>query len=161
MKRVSAAINLGLEVVAMILLAILCAVTFLGVLDRYLLQTGIGWTEELARFLLIWASLVSAAVVVYRGAHFCVAVLVDLLPTGPRRAISILMNLLAIGVLAVVFVQGVRVADIMRIQTSPAMDLPMNWIYLSLPVATGVMILFLVAQTLEMVRPGGKSGRSA
>jgi len=58
-------------------------------------------------------------------------------------------------------VQGVRVADIMRIQTSPAMDLPMNWIYLSLPVATGVMILFLVAQTLEMVRPGGKSGRSA
>lgn len=160
MKRVSAAINQSLEVVAMVLLVILCAVTFLGVLDRYLLQTGIGWTEELARFLLIWASLVSAAVVVYRGAHFCVTVLVDLLPTGPRRTISLLMNLVTIGVLVVVFVQGIRVADIMRIQTSPAMDLPMNWIYLSLPVATGVMILFLVAQTLEIVRSGDGPGRS-
>lgn len=161
MQRVTAAINRVLEVAAMILLAVLCAVTFLGVVDRYLLQSGIGWTEELARFLLIWASLLSAATVVHRSAHFCITFLVDMLPARARRAIALLTHLAAIGVLGVVFVLGVRVTRIMRIQTSPAMDLPMSWIYLSLPVAMGVMLLFLIVQAVELARsPDAARGRS-
>jgi len=151
MGRVTAAISRALEVVTVCLLAVLCAVTFLGVADRYLLQTGIGWTEELARFLLIWASFLSATVVVHRSSHFCITFLVDMLPATTRRAIALSMHVLAIGVLGMIFVQGVRVTAIMRIQTSPAMDLPMNWIYLSLPIATALMIFFLIVQAVEMV----------
>lgn len=161
MRRVTMAINRALEVVAMVLLAILCAVTFLGVLDRYIIQSGIGWTEELARFLLIWISLLAATMGVYRSAHFRISFLVDLLPAPPRRAIALTMHVVDIGVLGVVFVQGARVTEIMRIQTSPAMDLPMSWIYLSLPVAAGIMILFLIVQVVDMLRsPDETGGRS-
>ncbi len=152
MQRLSVAIDQVLEVAVMILLTVLCLVTLLGVVDRYLFQSGIGWTEELGRFLLIWVSLLSATIVVHRSAHFCITFLVDMLPTRTRRGIALLLHVVAIGVLVIVFVQGVRVTAIMRIQTSPAMDLPMNWIYLSLPVATAIMILSFIVQAVDMAR---------
>ncbi len=161
MARVTAVICQGLEAITCCLLTLLCVVTFLGVADRYVLHTGIGWTEELARFLLIWASFLSATIVVHRTSHFCITFLVDMLPGAARQGVALTLNLVTIGVLGVIFVQGVRVTDIMRIQVSPAMDLPMNWIYLSLPVATALMILFLAAPAcLEMLRAMAK-GRSA
>ncbi len=106
----------------MLLLAIPCAVTLLGVVDRYLLKTGIGWTEELARFLLIWTSLLSAAVVTYRSRHFRVTVLVDLLPAAASRALFVVMNVVAMAVLGVVLRQGIQVTEAMAIQVSPAAD---------------------------------------
>lgn len=152
MARVTAAICRGLEAITCCLLTLLCAVTFLGVADRYVLHTGIGWTEELARFLLIWSSFLSATIVVNRSGHFCITFLVERLPAAARQAVALALHLVTIGVLGVMFVQGVRVTAIMRIQVSPAMDLPMNWIYLSLPVATALMIFFLAAQLVETVR---------
>jgi TRAP-type C4-dicarboxylate transport system permease small subunit len=152
MVRATTAICKALEAITCCLLTILCAVTFLGVADRYVLHTGIGWTEELARFLLIWSSFLSATVVVHRSGHFCIAFLVEMLPEAARRAVALALHLVTIGVLGVVFVQGVRVTVIMRIQVSPAMDLPMNWIYLSLPVSTALMIFFLTVQLTEMLR---------
>ncbi len=146
MKRFSAALNSALETVAVCLLVALCVVTFLGVVDRYLLHTGIGWTEEMARFLLIWSSLLSAAVVTYHSGHFSVRFLVDMLPSGWRRGLDAAMMAIDIAVLLIVFWLGLRVTSIMRMQASPAMQLTMSWVYLSLPLATGAMVLFLVLQ---------------
>jgi TRAP-type C4-dicarboxylate transport system permease small subunit len=152
MTRAAALVNGLLEFAATLLLVALCAVTFLGVIDRYVLHTGIGWTEELARFLLIWASLVSAALVVYREGHFRIAVLVDLLPPRLRATVFLLIHLVTMGVLAVVAFQGAKVTQVMQIQTSPALDLPMTWIYVSLPLSTGIMLLFLLPRTLVLMR---------
>ena len=146
MKRLSAAINSALEMGAVCLLVVLCAVTLLGVVDRYLLHTGIGWTEELARFLLIWTSLLSAAVVTYHSGHFSVRFLVDMFPAGLCRVLDTLMTLVDIGVLLAVFWLGVRVTSIMRMQSSPGMQLTMSWVYVSLPLAMGAMVLFLILQ---------------
>lgn len=150
MTRLSAAIDSALEVLAMCLLVILCAVTLVGVVDRYLLHTGIGWTEELARFLLIWTSLLSAAVVVHHSGHFSVRFLVDMFPAGVRRVLDVSMDVLDIGVLLVVFWLGARVTWIMRMQASPAMQLTISWIYVSLPLATGAMVLFLIMRVTGM-----------
>ena len=158
MRRLSAALKSALEMGAVCLLVVLCAVTLLGVVDRYLLHTGIGWTEEMGRFLLIWSSLLSAAVVTYHSGHFSVCFLVDMFPAGLRRAVDALMTVIDIAILLLVFWLGIRVTSIMRMQASPGMQLTMSWVYLSLPLATGAMVLFLILQLTGLApSPGEKN----
>lgn len=130
----------------------LSAVALLGVVERYALHLGIAWMEEGARFLLVWASLLSAAVVVPRHGHFAVMVVVGLLPSRFQVVLAVAINLLAMAILGVLFVQGVNVTTVMSIQRSPALDLPMSVIYASLPVSIVFMMVFLVADTFDRIQ---------
>lgn len=151
MRRISRWLSLSLEVIAMALVVALSAVALLGVVDRYALHTGIGWTEEGARFLLIWASFLSAAVVFERRSHFAVMVMVSLLPRRVQGLLAILVNLVALAILGILFVQGLAVTEAMSIQRSPALNLPMNYIYASLPISLVFVIFFLLVDTLQLV----------
>ena len=48
--------------ISMILLLAMCGATVMGVLDRFVLGVGLAWPEEVSRFLLIWVSLLAAAI---------------------------------------------------------------------------------------------------
>lgn len=152
MKRIIIPVYQFLDATALILLASLLIVVCVGVVDRYLLKTGITWTEELARYLLIWVSFISAAIATYKSRHFRVKILVNLLPRALNRTVMTLMNLLALAVLAVVFVRGIDVALVLAAQRSPAMEVQMNWIFFSLPVSVAAMMLFLVDETLDIIQ---------
>jgi len=151
LERLAYQVNWVLERVCAALAAAMILIVWFGVFERYLMGMGQTWTEELARFLLIWSSFLSATIVVNRSGHFCIMFLVEMLPAAAHRAVALVLHLVTIGVLGVMFVQGVRVTSIMRIQVSPAMDLRMDWIYLSLPVSVALMIFFLAAQLPEML----------
>ena len=60
-----------LETVAIILLmALLTAVTFAQVVTRYLLGDPLIWSEEAARYLFVWVSMIGAALALREGGHF-------------------------------------------------------------------------------------------
>lgn len=58
------------EYIIAILAAILSVVVLLQVVFRYALNNPLHWTEEMARFLLIWIVLLGAAIGIKRKSHF-------------------------------------------------------------------------------------------
>src|SRR3954452_8399124 len=70
-----------LETVAVILLmALLTAVTFAQVITRYLLGDPLIWSEELARYLFVWVSMIGAALAIREGGHFGLDLLIRPMP---------------------------------------------------------------------------------
>ena len=67
MPRISDFLNRICERALIILLAAMAVAVFLQVLFRYLLHLPLFWTEEFARYCLVWASLLGAAVALKRG----------------------------------------------------------------------------------------------
>ena len=77
LDRVVARIEAGVIVV---LVSCLTAVTFAQVITRYGLGDPLIWSEELARYLFVWVSMIGAALAVREGGHFGLDLLIRRVP---------------------------------------------------------------------------------
>jgi TRAP-type C4-dicarboxylate transport system permease small subunit len=137
-----------LEGITILALGAMIVSTLIGVADRFVIGSGLPWPEELARFLLIWTSLLSAAVTAKHEAHFRLTFIYDRLGAVGAFIID------AAVVAALLFVawQGVLLVEIFHYQTSPALGIPMSYVYAAVPVSMVLIALYTVRNTLSRLR---------
>jgi TRAP-type C4-dicarboxylate transport system permease small subunit len=121
------------------------AVMVLQVTFRYALNAPLTWTEELARYLFIWACFLGAPVATRRGNHVTIAFVSDRLPRGLGRAVTAGIQVLSLVFFVQLAIQGAVLT--VRSHTVEAITLPIPWslIYLAVPLSAVLMIL----QTVE------------
>lgn len=149
-------INAALGYIEMTVLAAAVLIMFVviccQVLFRYVLHQPSPWTEELARYLFIWVSMVGAAYGVNTQAHFGFELVVKKLSPRMQRAghyfIQLCMGLLVV----VLVVYGLRMVAVVSFQVTPALQLPMRYVYYSLPVAGLLMAFHLIHHFLMSCR---------
>jgi len=141
MERISDIINRTAEIALFVIISVMAGVVFVEVLFRYVLLLPLFWTEELARYCLVWSSLLGASVALKRGEHIAVSFLVDKLPRGIGRQAALFVSIIVAVLLAVIFWGSVQLVILTRHQLSPAMRIPMSWPYLAIP--TGFLIMLL------------------
>jgi TRAP-type C4-dicarboxylate transport system permease small subunit len=139
----------------LLMLALVFSVTW-QVSSRYLLQAPSSWTEELARFLLIWIGLLGAAYAYRTRAHMGIDVLAEKLgPTGRRTLGGIVaLNVLVFAV-AVMGVGGMKLVLLTGEleQVSAALGLPVAAVYLVIPISGLIIASYAlqeIANTLRM-----------
>src|SRR5216683_5575633 len=71
---------------------ILAVVVFYQVFTRYVLNDAAGWTEEIARYLLIAVTFLGGAMAVRRNTHIQVDFVYRFLPRAAGRALSLLVD---------------------------------------------------------------------
>lgn len=145
-------VSKSLGLVTAIMLALLSVITFLQVILRYAFQSPIFWAEELARYLLIWVSLTGATIAVAQQANIRIGFFVNITPKCTQKVISILVPLLCIGFLIIIGSKGVGIAISAFTDRSPALGLPIGFVYLSLPVNALIMIIYLLIQMFGIIR---------
>jgi TRAP-type C4-dicarboxylate transport system permease small subunit len=139
----SDALNTASERLLFFLMLAMIFFTTLQVVTRVFF-TALSWTEEITCFLLVLASLVGTAVAFKRGSHIAVTFLIEFLPAAGQKAMAVLVHLLGIAFFAVVAGYGALLMRTEAQQTSPAMQIPMVWVYTVFPVVGGLIILHLV-----------------
>ena len=141
-----------LEAALILAVGVLVLDVLWGVFTRYALAEQAKWTEELARFLLIWISLLGGAVAFGEKAHLGVDYFVGKFDPTARKLTTIWGQLVVLFFAVTVFmIGGTRVvADALHMeQMTPALGWKMGHVYLALPIAGVFMILFTVEQLLE------------
>tara|TARA_R110002167_G_scaffold62802_6_gene177272 strand:+ start:1400 stop:1756 length:357 start_codon:yes stop_codon:yes gene_type:complete len=94
--RASQRINWVMERLCALIMAVLVLDVWLGVAARYVLPWQITFTEELARYLMIWVALLAVSCGIAGREHIGVALLFDRFPDGVRRWLLLLLDLTAI-----------------------------------------------------------------
>ena len=112
-----------LESVLCVLMVTIVAVIFAQVVTRYLLQVSLSWSEELARYLLMWLAMLSAAYGFKIKAHFALVFLVNRFPEGVRRALSLAVSILVCVLLFLFVWKAVEITWSVRRQIGPATGL--------------------------------------
>ena len=134
-------VGLGLSMAVLILVQ---------VFFRYVVDQSISWSEEAARYMMIWMGCLGAVVALRQGRHIGVRVFVERMPTRAYRDfIEPLVQLTVGAFLAILFWQGVKLAVFNHDQMSPALELPMLIPYAAVPVGALMMIIDIVADLLE------------
>lgn len=115
------------------------------VVSRFLLRAPSSFTEELAGFLLIWVGILGAAYGFRTRAHLGIDLVVLRLPRKARRTATIVAHVLvAAFALSTMVIGGlllVRLAFQLD-QTSAAMGIRVGFVYLALPLAGILIIVF-------------------
>jgi len=153
LKKVRVALCRMLEAVLVLTVTALVLVVLWGVLTRYVFGKQADWSEELARFLLIWISLLGGAVAFGEKAHLGVDYFVSKFDPTARRFITAIGQLIILFFAVTIFMIGGSSIVANNIgQQAPALGVYgviMAHVYLPLPIAGIFMILFTVEQLLE------------
>ncbi|QJT08778.1 TRAP transporter small permease [Oceanidesulfovibrio marinus] len=125
-------------------------IILLQVFFRFVIYAPFPWSEEIARFIMIWMAMFGSVIAFRRGRHIGVRFVVERLPVGVYdRFIAPVVQLTTISFLALLAWQGWQLAYRSRFQVSPAFDLPMIYPYLAVPVGMTMMVLDVLGDFLH------------
>lgn len=144
-------LNKVLESVVGILLLLMTLSIFFQVLVRFVF-TGLSapWTEELARYLMIWAVFLGGAVVARRADSLAVEALVSAVPKPVGRGIKVIAHLAALAFYVYIFIVGAEVAQFGLTETSAVMKVPMFYVYSAMSTGAILTILSSIALLLDI-----------
>ena len=114
------------------------------VFSRYVLGTPSSFTDELARFLMIWVGVLGAAYVAGRDGHVSIDVLARRgSDKNQKRLKQIVRIAIVLFCLLAMVVGGFRLVYITYLldQFSPALGLPLALVYLVIPIS-GLLIIY-------------------
>lgn len=153
----------GLRRAAMALLvvsgAVMSVIVLLQIIFRFVVFVPLPWSEELARYLMIWTGMVGSFVAMREGRHIGVTMVVDRLPPRAAVAVSVFVQAVTIAFLVILARQGLALTLVNLQQLSPAMRIPMFYPYLAVPVGAALMILELSAGVLQDLYPAAAGRR--
>lgn len=115
-------------------------IVFLQFFTRYVLNDSLAWTEEIARYGLIWITFIGGAIVVRKRLHIAVEVFLHVLPPGPARVLLAGIDIVTTGFLALLAYFSVIILDRMQIQRMTIIDLPMSVVYAGVAVGCFLML---------------------
>jgi TRAP-type C4-dicarboxylate transport system permease small subunit len=144
----------------------ICIALFAGILItmvlqvafRYVLATPLTWTEELARYLYIWACWVGAPVAMRRGNHIVIAFVVERLPGRLARLVGLTTQAAALVFLLQLLIQGTILT--VKSHSVDAITVPIPWsvIYVAAPISALLMILLTVEAMWKSLIPAKEVG---
>jgi TRAP-type C4-dicarboxylate transport system permease small subunit len=148
--------NQFLKVIMIAIFSVMLVSLFLQVTFRFFLNIPLSWSEELARYLTVWMIFLGASL----GVRSNKLIRLDILLTKINERYHIYF-LYASAVISsffyvVIIVKSFDIIQIVHMQQSPAMTIPMSVPYLAIPVGSAFMLLNTIASLFEAHTKGGK-----
>lgn len=112
---------------------------------RYVLNNSLSWSEELARFMFVWASMLGAVVVTGNRGHAAIKMLDGFFPKVVNEIKELIFDLAAAAIGVILTVYGIKLVNGVWNQTSAAMKLCYAYVYMAIPVGgAGIALQSLI-----------------
>lgn len=133
------------------------AIMIVQVFARYVLNASLIWAEELCRYILIWQSFLLIGIAYQQGELIVLDMMSEKLSPSVRFLIRLLVSLPVCYFLYLMIYHGIVYAGRFQAQTIPAIDfiwtsllgkpadLPIFWVYVSVPVGCAILLIHIVA----------------
>lgn len=154
LERISSALAWAASLVARLFLIAIAAILFIQVVLRYGFGSSLPWPEEAARYLMIWVVMLAGSLLV-RDDQLVRVDFFDAL--WPRKLLgyrNALFRLLLVGLLAVLVWKGMDNAMFGLRRKSVTIGISFFWIYLAIPVGSGLMMVQMLAAAVRDVVHG-------
>ncbi len=151
MNKVLKFLNAILTTMITIFLSSMVILVFLNVVLRYGFNSGITWSEEMARYLFVWIVFLGTIVAFKDKAHLGVDLFIGSLKPKLQKGLYVLNNLVIIGLMVIVINGGMKMMVINSNSYGPATGIPLSVLFFAGTLAAFVMILMSITQTVRYV----------
>ncbi len=140
-----------IDIPALFVFWALMIVVFLQFFTRYVLNDSLGWTEEIARFLLIIVGYVGAVTAVRKGSHIFLEFFYRYLPVKAGKAVAVFVEFINVGFYGFLAWVAVQLAEKTR-QKMVSIDVPKSVIYWVVAVCLALMAINSIIWLYKKIR---------
>jgi TRAP-type transport system small permease protein len=140
---------------------VLAGIVFLQFFTRYVLNDSVAWTEEIARYGLIWITFIGAAMVTRKNSHIAVVLLPNVLPPWAARLLLAAVDLIVLAFLALLAYFSIKIVERMQMQRMTVVDLSMSFVYGAVVLGCFLMLLRQAQRVWRNARDGWHSAHAA
>jgi TRAP-type C4-dicarboxylate transport system permease small subunit len=152
LTRFSAALAKFCMVVAVIGLLVIVACVLIQVFGRYVLNDTPTWAEALALVLVLWVTMLGAAVGVRDAGHIGMESLLVWVSARTRHRLEIVIHLLSAGFGAMMAWQGAILAESVMGYKIPTLGIPEGLNHVPVALAGALIVLFSIEHIVALVR---------
>ena len=124
-------------------------VLFAGVVARYVYQSPLLWSDELASILFLWLAMLGSVVALQRGEHMRMTAYVSAAPAHRRALYELVATAACLAFLALVVGPAWEYAHDEIAITTPALEISNVWRAAALPVGVAWMLVFAFLRMLR------------
>jgi len=130
-------------------LLVIVSITILQVIARFVFDRPLIWSDELARFLLIWMVFIGAAIVSFDDKHMGVEILQEKMSPKVKLITSLLMRVMILIFLIITAYTSIELIQVSHYQKSGALQIPNSYWRASATIGSVLMILFIVIRSFR------------
>lgn len=142
--KIAQSVEAILSLTLLVILTIMIVSITAQVVGRYVFDYSPSWTEEIARMSIAWITMLGSAVVMRSGGHIAVTVVVNALPWRIARFVIFIRQCLILVMAGSLAWYGYGYAVIGGRRASPALEIPMYYPFLAIPIGSVMIGLLLV-----------------
>lgn len=133
-------------------IGLMLSIVFLQVLSRYIFSYTPSFGEELSRYLFVWVVFLSLPLVAKSGGHMAIETLTARISGAKLKVCRFLADIFTLTFLAIMVYNGIFMVKIAHYQTSPAMVIPMSYVYVVIPFGCAIMFCNVFASFIRLIR---------
>ena len=156
-KQLSCCCNHFAERTLLVIGLTMTCIVIVQVFSRYVLNHSLFWSEELARYLLVWLTFLGASVAYYRRMHPSINLFQHRFSEHLKQRLRLIVHALSLVFFCVMIWYGIEFAYFVRLQTTPALSLPKWTIFAIIPISGALLALHAVAFIRSDLSPDGRS----
>lgn len=141
----------ALKYFLILMIALIVALTFYGVIMRYVFLRPPAWAMEIGRFAFLWLVMLGAVVITRQRAHINIMFFVDKLSSPWRFVWLRVLDLAMLAFCWLLVEQGLTILPLVSEAKSPTLGWSMGWLYFPVPLGGGLMGLYLIEQIVRSV----------
>ena len=142
--KIRVQIDSVLEKILVAIMSLMVINVLWQVFSRYIMANPSSFTDELARYLMIWVGVLGATYVAGKGNHVAITYFSEKFNPSNLRRVQVFINLtILIFAILGMLVGGLRLVYITLVleQLSPALKIPLGVVYSVIPIS-GLLIIF-------------------
>lgn len=127
---------------AAVLLAVMVTIVLAQVFYRYILNDAFGWSEEIAKVMMVWVTFLVSPWAYRYGAFVSVDMFIEPFGERFRLWLGLAINLLVLWALYVFFIESLDFWNRGRATLAATLPIELAWFYSIVPIAfTGLMLV--------------------
>ena len=142
------------ETILLILLVLMTAIMGVQIVSRYVFQNSLTWSEELVRYMFVWSAFLGVPFCIKHGLSIKVDQFRNLFPIPLQKVLMYIDKIIIFLLFLVLFIYSFTVvrATYLSGQTSPAMQLPMWTVQISVTVSSLLSMIRSIQNLSHLVR---------
>lgn len=131
-----------ISIICCFVLTSIVIITVLQIISRYIFNSPIVWTEEMARYFYIWLCYLGAITVQRNKGHLSLDLFGHLIPKTVQVFFNLIINVLTVIALYFLVVAGYKYATTMGRALAITTNIPLKYVYFALPVCFSLITFF-------------------
>ena len=154
MKKLDVIVSKIEELIATVGLGAMSIITIMAVFFRYVFQSPITWSEEAARYLMIWSTLLGISIATRQKAHLGIDIFVSMAPKKLQHVLEIFSwTMLIIMYLFLVWTSILFIMNAVKTgNVTPMLRIPFSIVYLALPIGFGLSAIRGLQVLIDIIK---------